>query len=360
MNNKIDLIKKFDKKNSFISMFSPCTGFYMRTGIIQNGIDTGKDPFMAECPELIDIGIMGHCIHGKSGLCIKSGVECYQNGLHIQEPNMTLENFKRVTDECKGKVYQFALGGRGDPDQHENFKDILKYSRDNNIVPNFTSSGFGFDEYIVNLCKEYCGAVAVSWYESEYTIKAVNMLLQAKVKTNIHFVLSNNSINNAIKYLNNNEFLKGINAVIFLLHKPIGLGSKENVLKVNDERLKEFFNLIDKKYSFKIGFDSCSVPALLNFNSNILTESIDTCEAGRWSMYISSDMKAMPCSFDCINQDYSYDISNDSIENAWNSDVFENFRHHFKNTCTNCEKHSLCLGGCPISRDIILCRNIYK
>ena len=48
--------------------------------------DTGVDPFMTSFPELIDIGIMGHCIHGKSGLCVKSGVQCYQNGLETNSP----------------------------------------------------------------------------------------------------------------------------------------------------------------------------------------------------------------------------------------------------------------------------------
>ena len=75
------MIKKIDKKNKFVSMFNPNTGFYMRSGVIENGKDTGVDPFMTSFPELLDIGIMGHCVHGVSGLCIKSGVQCYQNGL---------------------------------------------------------------------------------------------------------------------------------------------------------------------------------------------------------------------------------------------------------------------------------------
>ena len=34
---------------------------------------------------------------------------------------------------------------------------------------------------IVSLCKEYCGAVAISWYRSEYTQKAIDMLVSAGV-----------------------------------------------------------------------------------------------------------------------------------------------------------------------------------
>ena len=87
------MIKKVDKKNKFISIFNPETGFYIRSGVIENGKDTGIDSFMTSFPELIDVGVMGHCVHGASGLCIKSGVQCYQNGLHTKQPNMTLDNF---------------------------------------------------------------------------------------------------------------------------------------------------------------------------------------------------------------------------------------------------------------------------
>nr|WP_296043254.1 hypothetical protein [uncultured Blautia sp.] len=72
---------KIRKDRNFISCFNEKTGEYFRSGVIENGIDTGADPFMSSFPELLDIGIMGHCIHGKSGLCMTSGVECYQDEL---------------------------------------------------------------------------------------------------------------------------------------------------------------------------------------------------------------------------------------------------------------------------------------
>ena len=31
---------------------------------------------MGSYPHLIDVGIMGHCIHGKTGLCVKAGIVC--------------------------------------------------------------------------------------------------------------------------------------------------------------------------------------------------------------------------------------------------------------------------------------------
>lgn len=350
------MILKVDKKNKFYSRFDPETGYYERSGIIEDGKDTGVDPFMASFPELIDVGCMGHCIHGANGLCVKSGVQCYQSGLKTKCPNMSLENFKKIVDECKGKVFQFALGGRGDVDQHENFEEILRYCRENNIVPNFTSSGLGFTDEIVSLCKELCGAVAISWYRQEHTYKAIKMLLDAGVRTNIHYVLGNNSIDEAIERLKNNDFPKGIGAVVFLLHKNVGQGSEKNVLKSNDSKVKEFFDIIDTHtFDFQIGFDSCSVAGLVNFTKNINPESFDTCEGGRYSMYITSDMKALPCSFDNQELRWAYDISNDTIQNAWDSKQFEDFRSHFHKSCRGCPSRRECMGSCPIRREIVLC-----
>lgn len=353
------MITCIDKKNRFVEVFDPKTGFYARSGVLdENGLDSGIDPFMRSYPSLIDVGVMGHCVHGSSGLCLKSGVQCYQNGLKTRQPNMSLENFKRIVDECKGRTFQLALGGRGDVDQHENFVEILAYCRDNGIVPNFTSSGMGFTDEIVQLCQKYCGAVAISWYRQPHTYRAISMLLDAGVKTNIHYVLGDNSIEEAIMRLKNDGFPAGINAVIFLLHKPVGLGSEANVLHYDDPRVAEFFKLVDtKKFRFKVGFDSCSIPGILNYTDSISQDSIDTCEGGRWSMYITSDMKALPCSFDNQDMRWAYDISSDTIQHAWDSPQFDDFRRHFQMACPNCEKRNACMGGCPIRPQIVLCES---
>lgn len=355
-------IRKIDKENKYISIFDTETGFYMRTGVIdENGKDTGVDPFMSSMPELIDIGVMGHCVHGKSGLCYKSGVQCYQNGLKTYEPNMTLDGFKSIINQIKGDTYQVALGGRGDVNKHEQFEDIVKYCRQNNIVPNYTTSGLELTENEVRITKENCGAVAVSWYRQEHTYRAINMFLSAGIKTNIHYVLGNNSIDEAIDRLKNNDFPKGINAIIFLLHKPVGLGQKSNVLDVNNPKVKQFYELIDgTQFDFKIGFDSCNIPALLNFTHNLNKDSFDTCEAGRWSCYITSDMKMIPCSFDNQELRWAVDLNTHTIKEAWNSPQFEQFRSYFKKSCGNCKERLNCLGGCPIRREIVLCNRKEK
>lgn len=346
-----------DKKYHFRSAFDTRTGAYARTGILdEDGNDTGIDPFMASYPHLIDVGIMGHCVHGKTGLCAKTGIGCYQSGLLVDEPNMNVEDFKWVAEQSKGRCNQFALGGRGDPDQHENFEDILKICRENNLVPNFTTSGYGMTARIAELCKKYCGAVAVSWYRSDYTLNAIQTLLSAGVKTNIHYVLGKNSIDEAIDRLRENDFPQGINAVIFLLHKPAGQGTMENVLSVDDPRVSEFFGLVDKRHPFKVGMDSCNVPGVIQFCRSIMPESLDTCEGGRFSCYISSDLTMFPCSFDQEKQ-YGVSLRGRTIEEVWNSEPFERFRSKLRNACPDCLKRELCMGGCPLMPEIVFCNS---
>ena len=154
-----------DRVHRFLEIFDTNTGFYMRTGILdENGKDTKIDPFMRQWPSLIDVGIMGHCINGRLGLCKAAGVQCYQSGGSKSLPNMSLEDFRSIVEQSRGKVFQIALGGRGDPDCHENFEDILLACRENNIVPNFTTSGIQMTAEKAAICKKYCGAVAVSLY----------------------------------------------------------------------------------------------------------------------------------------------------------------------------------------------------
>lgn len=352
------IIKMKDKKYNFITIFDDKTGFYARSNVLDNNQkETNEEPFMAEFPHLIDVGIMGHCIHGEKGLCAKAGIGCYQSGLTKKEPNMSISDFKELVKQCSGRVHQFALGGRGDPDQHENFEEILKLCRENNIIPNFTTSGFGLTDEKVGLCKKYCGAVAVSWYRSSYTINAIEKLIKAKVKTNIHYVVGNNTIDELLTRLKERSFPKGINAIILLLHKPAGLGQENNVLNYNDDRVKELFSLIDKeKFPFKIGMDSCTVPGVINQCTTINLNSLDTCEGARFSCYIGADMTMVPCSFD---QEKRYEVSlkENTIEEAWNSDAFNRFRNILNKSCPNCTKRKHCMGGCPLMPQVVLCKD---
>ena len=346
------MIFKYDKKNKFKAMFNPDTGFYMRTGVLdEDGKDTGVDPFMTDFPELLDIGIMQTCACSH-----RCNVDCYQKACDRTGNNMSVQDFESILKQCDGRLLQAALGGAGDVDTHENFEEILKLCRRYNIVPNFTTSGIMMTKEKAEICKKYCGAVAVSEHFADYTNKALDLLLEAGVKTNIHYVLSNKTIDVAIERLKNDSFKDGINAVVFLLYKAVGLGRIENVLSPNDPRVAEFFDLIDNgKFHHKIGFDSCTCAGIVNFTKKINLESIDYCEGGRFSAYIDANMNMMPCSF--ANQDPSWhmNLREHTVEEVWHSELFDRFRYPLKHSCSSCPNRLSCGGGCPIVNNITLC-----
>ncbi len=105
---------------------------------------------------------------------------------------------------------------------------------------------------------------------------------------------------------------------------------------------------------YKIEFDSCTVPALVG-NSAFDSIYMDTCEGGRWSAYISADMKMMPCSLNNQRQRWAVDLKTYTIQEAWFSKEFEHFRDCLRDACPNCELRSNCMGGCPICPEIVLC-----
>lgn len=351
------MYRYYDGDNHFAEVFNPANGFYLRTGVFdENGKDTGVDPFMRNYPALIDIGVMNRCVCAH-----KCNVDCYQKAIARTGDNMSVENYRKIMEQCKGKVFQVAIGGAGDPDTHEHFEEILRISHEYGIVPNFTTSGIAFTKGKAELCKEFCGAVAVSEHFADYTENALNLLIEAGVKTNIHFVLSDKTIGIAIDRLKNNGFHKGISAVVFLTYKNIGLGKKDNLLRVDDPRVKEFFELVDKgNYDFKIGFDSCACPGIVNFCHNINMDSIDHCEAARFSCYIDADMNMMPCSFDNQDMKWAMSLNDHSIKEIWDSEKFEDFRKSMRYSCAGCKDRAMCAGGCPIVRDIVLCNREEK
>ena len=348
-----------DRKYHFYELFNEQNGTLIRSNV--DGTD--EDAKCRTFPELIDIGIMGSCQSGKTGMCKNAGIDCYQNAVSSSTPDMTLNDYKWIISQCKEQVFQVALGGAVDPNKHRDFGNILRVTRDNEIVPNLTTSGYQLLDTEIKLIKEYCGAVAVSYYsrlkgknESNYlTCEAIEKFVKAGCITNIHFIISNDTIEEAIYRLENNIWPKEISAIIFILYKPVGLGIEEKKVIIGD-RLKKFMELVlNKSYPYKIGFDTCFSPVLCNYKEKISFQSIDACEAARFSMYIDSELMAYPCSFDNQIGQYKVSLKPASIQAAWDSVIFEKFRNSSKKKCLECGKNNICNSGCHLKLGIDLC-----
>jgi len=345
--------KRVDRAGQFFSIFDEKTGFYYRSGIMDQGRDTGKEPFMAEFPELLDVGITGHPRHGVDEGHYIPDRECCQGAQQANRFSMSLKDFYSIAEQSRGKAYQFVLSGVEGFGRHEYFEEVLKICIQNEIVPNIALSGFGITEQTITLCKKYCGAAAVRWSRKPYALQSVNNLLAAGMKTNIHYRLGNSTILEAIDRLERKDFPKGVNAVVFLFDHLVGPGE--------EKKIRKFCSLIDgKAYPFKIGFDACMVPGLIRYTDGIDFNGIEACSGARWSAYITPDMKMLPCSFCHVNGSWCVGLRSHTIQEAWNSSEFDAFRNLLKSACPRCGDRGICMGGCPIKRESVLCDSVNR
>ena len=168
---------------------------------------------MRSFPELIDIGIMGACNAGKSGLCRNAGVDCYQLGMLSHETNMSLDDYCSIIAQCT--------------------------------------------------------SIDCNW---------------------------------------------------------------------------------------KYGFDTCRSPAIYKFAPGVAIESIEFCEAARFSMYINSRCIAFPCSFGIGDDTFSVNLKQHSLQEAWESESFAKFREKQTKVCANCTT-GICR-SCGLELGLNLCGNI--
>jgi len=336
---------KFDKhfKNSDYEVhFNTKTGFEVLVG------KDNVDPFRTELPLLIDVGIMGSCLNACAF--------CYQG--NKKEPHMTLENFKLLIDQVKHHTNQVALGGRGDPNLHPQFKEIVEYARKNNVVPNYTTSGINMTDEQIEISK-LCGAVAVSDYDNKYTYTALKKLMDAGIKTNIHIIFSRQNYDKAMKILYGyNPWLKTtakqskgvfkislvniekLNAVIFLLFKPQGSGKKMLGMIPTKIQIKLFAEKVFNPQSvFNVGMDSCLINHILNYSNPNKAQrmAVDTCESSRMSVYVSPSMQLIPCSF-ADHPKWGVQITKKKdVYYIWNKSVkFKQFRNILKKHSNQC------------------------
>jgi len=334
---------KYSNQN-YSTVFNKSTGFFARIE------DIGyPEPFWAmSSPELLDISITNYC-ERDCGFCYRNS---NPKGKHI-----LFEDYKEIIRQAKEiGVLQVALGG-GNPNQHPNFIQILKETAIQGIVPSYTSNGTGLNHEILKATKEFCGALAISAYSpyESYLETVINEISKYNIKTNIHFLLNTDTIERAILWLKQPPaFFEKINAVIFLNYKPIN--SSKDLLLRKSPLLQAFFEQVENNRThLKIGFDSCSISGIIKY-MNVNKIFYESCEAARFSAFISEDFKMYPCSF-MINTDNFGDLRTDSIFEIWqNNKSFVAYRNQIlNNNCTHCNLNAECKGGCCFMECINLC-----
>jgi radical SAM protein with 4Fe4S-binding SPASM domain len=344
---KAALIVRRYSQQQYTAVFNPHTGFFARAE------DAGApEPFWAENgPELLDVAITNWCDRG----CFFCYRKSDESGHH-----MSLDDYRDVMRQAKHLgVFQVALGG-GNPNQHPQFAEILRTTReDYGIVPNYTTNGRGLTDAVLEATQQHCGAVAVSAYAPYVeTAAAITQLRARQITTNVHFILTSHSVDTAIDWLSNPpSFLAQANAVVFLNYKPVGRYADERLLANRSPRLEEFFELATtSRNSWRVGFDTCTITGLARFGS-AHPVSLEGCDAGRFSLFVSEDLKVYPCSF-MVEAGYDgVPLRESSLLHIWqNHPAFRRIREqHASGGCADCKTPSHCLSGCPLFPHMNLC-----
>ncbi|MFP3154926.1 radical SAM protein [Lachnospiraceae bacterium ZAX-1] len=324
------------------------TGLTMRWGETMD-----ENPIRALWPELADISISNHCTKG-CDFCYR---ESHDNGSF-----MSLENYEYVLDclcsEEYGPVFQVALGG-GEPLEHPYFLDILQATKDRGIVANFTTNGELIDRSLAEALEGMVGAVALSANRmSDFNREKAQLLIRAGIKVNLHFVLDNESLPDAIDLLDGkyNDLLEGVNGVIFLTYKPKGRASLARCLQLTDERFTRFIKMIGgNSCAARIGFDACFVPLLMRY-TDVNVDCVDSCECGFFSIYIDENMNVSPCSF-ANDERFVFNLGTVSMDRIWNLE-FEGYRQEMLNhACEEqaCGNRAHCRGKCLFYGQLSFC-----
>jgi len=315
--------------------FSKLTGYFARYG--ETVMDDPEwSPFG---PEIADIEI-GTICHQNCEFCYKSNTE--------DGKNMDLATFAKVFDNLPKTVTQIAAG-IGSIDANPDMFKIFEYCRDHKVIPNVTINGSGMtSEYYDNLVK-YCGAVAVSLYDYDDCYNSVKELGERGLQqVNIHALLSEETYERCMQVLKDAKIdarlKKFLNAIVFLWLKPKGRGEKLHQVSREKYEALVHYALVN---NIRIGFDSCSASNFLKCpNTAQFKEYVEPCESTLFSIYISVDGVAYPCSFaEGVCEGVSV-IENEFMNGVWMSEPFVDFRNTVtgtkdENNCRMCPLYNL-------------------
>ncbi len=149
---------------------------------------SSEQPTKATSPELADIKITDFCPYDCEF--------CYQDST-LKGKHSKMSDIEKILNELeKNNVYEVAFGG-GETTLHPNFVEILKLTKEKNIVPNFTTKNLNLlRQSNAKEIIENCGAMAFSVQSKEEILKVKSAFIdfeeQDKISTSAYDYYGNN------------------------------------------------------------------------------------------------------------------------------------------------------------------------
>lgn len=144
------------------------------------------------------------------------------------------------------RPYQVALGGEGESMENPECWQAIKAFNELGIVPNLTSNGMFVNDETIPLIQQYCGGIALTCHMhlKKYWKAALDKLVEANMRINLHIIISNKS---SIEYFKKlyKEYSGRIEYFVLLPYMNVGHASKHT----RDILLDEFETAVDQFYS---------------------------------------------------------------------------------------------------------------
>lgn len=210
------------------TIFDQRTGFFVRKE--EHGWE--EPTWSADGPELIDLSITSYCQRTCSF--------CYRGANDLKYTHLNLNDVKNVVTQAVAcGTFQIALGG-GNPNQHPEFIEILKFIRESGIVPSYTTNGDGLTDKVLNASADYCGAIAVSIYppiDEVYISRLLEKINSYGIRVNLHAIIRDDYLELWTKWLYDTpDYMKNVNAIIFLNYKSLFKFQFDNLLSMIFEK----------------------------------------------------------------------------------------------------------------------------
>lgn len=218
-------------------------------------IDQSKPFAPMKNPDLLDISLNTLC-YANCAFCYTSAVKTGNNYLNV------VEKFKRFFEPLnEHRPYQVAFGGGGEPTLHPEFCEILRVSKELDIMPNYTTNGMHLTDKVLDASAQYCGGVAVSAHRHLKWEKAVEKLLNRNIRTNLHVIVGEP---NSFEYLMEcHHKFPNLETIVILPYQVQGRASEIDE-KICVDNWIASAKMVNENQGFKFAFGALFYDFMLN------------------------------------------------------------------------------------------------
>ena len=337
---------------TYKSCQSPNYNFFFRKNdglFLEWGVTKEDNPDYAPAPNIVDFEISKVVDENYDVNALRYNVInqacngckfCYKNANESQKTiSMKTKTFDLLMSKLnkENTICQCALG-INKISTCPDFWNIVELCRNKyGVIPNYTTRGGDLTTRDYKNTAKYCGAVAISYANNDETYDAVqNFLFYGTKQTNIHFMISNETLDQCYRVIDDcvhDKRLVGLNALVLLMFKN---KTTDTFTTITDAAV--YKKLIDyaKKFQIPLGFDSCSAYNYLEAvkdEKDFETQSqyVTPCCASRFSAYIDIYGQYYACSFMENREEWGSGLDifdcEDFIQDIWNHPQTVDFRN---------------------------------